>query len=698
MKFGRFILRNDFLGYVVGSNESISALCVLRTNLPKLSWKIVSCSPSLLRQLASHGLKLPEWDDEVVLFIELRWHELSSKSGMIYSTPHWMMGENADDCCGSDDDGVSTTIPIQHHHSCCENTSDKEEMVAPWQEGSSQRSFHYRDVSHVSVSSQSLSYEELCKTVSLIPFSKGVSSLHLNLTRCYEIGAKNISQDDTDSNGTKNETQLPSAYDYIFLADLLLLASQLRFLVVSVSSPASLSALVRGLQHNHHNLNVIKIHWMPSASESISDDHRYAPISIEAMLSSCRRISDVALTGFSSSLSQEHLNQSTNPNRLSIETLQLKQCMLNLHSAMFCNSLLPQLVSLKVVQCGIMKATHEKPLAATPLIHQLRTLNMCDTYLGDTICRNPLKHHSEFKLRYMNLSCAGVTDSAVKLLVNDPNLREYLEVLVLSENDLGKRGGLEGLSNLANLKELELESMVGGLTEENGFVKFLRNPPSSLIRLDLSGSYLSKQSQQALATQCHSIRVLSMAGCHLGNDGIKTLFPIHHRNNENEVSQFQSDSVLEELHLPYNQISNPGAEHLGRCLALGIFPKLKRLYLEFNRFDTVGLAALLDGVERNTSIVVLQSWNHVLCSLPQELENQHELLQAKLGHQLGLNAAGRKELSKTFGIGIKPQEFPMLLHRADRVYGWNGVYFWLSELPHVVIQKRSLSYPCTKAM
>jgi Ran GTPase-activating protein (RanGAP) involved in mRNA processing and transport len=242
-------------------------------------------------------------------------------------------------------------------------------------------------------------------------------------------------------------------------------------------------------------------------------------------------------------------------------------------------------------------------------------------------------------------------------------------VVLYSEPASTFGGGLrQVLRHSRTLLSLELEAC---LLTDDGVSHLCRglldSSCSSLVDLNVSHNNIKEKGARAisdmLAGEKVVLRALSLASCHINDDGVEALtFSLRAGCN----------NYLRDLALPFNEIGNTGAIHLGNMLKNGSY--LSVLNLQFNQFDSRGLAAIVDGLRNNYYLTELLVWN-TACS--QESVKQVE----EVNHWLALNESGRRAIKN---IQHGKSLWPCVLAHAGGIYGANAMFHLLSEAPQIM--------------
>jgi hypothetical protein len=169
---------------------------------------------------------------------------------------------------------------------------------------------------------------------------------------------------------------------------------------------------------------------------------------------------------------------------------------------------------------------------------------------------------------------------------------------------------------------------------------------------------------EAYGTMLHNapaLRELLLSGCYMGSAGARHL------------ADGLSNSVVEELHLPWNKLGDEEAGIFARLLLAN--QNLKSLDLSSNYIGDAGALELADALRQNNTLELLDLMNgiHRKGAMPQ------------VEHLLALNRGGRRLLSAT-GESVPPLNYwPRILARSSD--NADVLFYFLREIPSVLAAK-----------
>jgi Leucine Rich repeat len=203
-----------------------------------------------------------------------------------------------------------------------------------------------------------------------------------------------------------------------------------------------------------------------------------------------------------------------------------------------------------------------------------------------------------------------------------------------------------------------------------------------------------------------SLRILILISCQMESGGLIELLSGDGYVVEGNVFPWR------ELYLGSNNIGDEGAIALARALKCQNLRSLRVLQLESNVFSVSALKNFVyEGLAYSLRLQSLSIWNvgaHTASQIVawQEVEKQME-------HYLSLNQAGRevlymdkrKDVDHETLEDVKYQKmilshlWPILLEEADRAYGANALFYFLSKRPDLILPFQEYDgspFPCVQ--
>jgi hypothetical protein len=261
----------------------------------------------------------------------------------------------------------------------------------------------------------------------------------------------------------------------------------------------------------------------------------------------------------------------------------------------------------------------------------------------------------------------------------------------------------EGQGLIDLLLELVDGEATSSLDNGSGISGSRRRRKKPLERLNLSGNIINKKILRILPS-FNSLEVLILMGCQINGDGITDLLSC--------ISDcVPRASSLREVYLASNTIGDIGVLALAQSIKDQRLPLLKVLNLDSN---IISVEAFLVFVEEG--LLHSNQLQHVQVSdngaITYSQQNIWKEIEQKMEHNLLLNQAGRftlfvdgdnsldddnlEEVSTINGFGnegnnrfcrnkISSDVWPMILERADAVYGTDALFYFLNKRPDLFL-------------
>ncbi|MGP0565492.1 hypothetical protein ACTRXA_05250 [Nitrospina sp. P1_D6] len=227
-----------------------------------------------------------------------------------------------------------------------------------------------------------------------------------------------------------------------------------------------------------------------------------------------------------------------------------------------------------------------KELVDSPLFKQLKTLVLYRNNISDQGANILLAKLSESQLNELNLSFNQISDQGAAALTQSPFLLNFLDKLVMTGNQLGQSGKdscakFNFKINFRKLKENgELNNLESHFMGDLGLEALLETPfLTDLTELNLKNNNLSSQSAQLLAqsSSIKNIKIINLSHNKIDDVGAKAL------------ATSANLGKLKQLVLDYNMVGDEGAKILAQSNNL---KNLEKLSLEENQIGPVGAKAL----------------------------------------------------------------------------------------------------------
>ena len=248
------------------------------------------------------------------------------------------------------------------------------------------------------------------------------------------------------------------------------------------------------------------------------------------------------------------------------------------------------------------------------------------------------------------------------------DLPPKLKVLELSENP-----GLGDSSWLPNLVENNPHVVEWKLDRINMTDKGLgdlctaidRHGETSNIRvLDLQQTSVDTKGLEALSflveKKLPSLTKINLASSKLGDDAISTF-----------ARAMKNHKSLIEVSVSHNPFGSATCCVLAE--AVTSMPSLRSLNISFGQFDTEGLKHFVRALKENPRLDKLDYWTYA------SFRGETDKVEDQLALWLRLNQAGRRVTKEA----VESNLFPIVLERARRLGGQQGLYFILRESVHL---------------
>ena len=243
-------------------------------------------------------------------------------------------------------------------------------------------------------------------------------------------------------------------------------------------------------------------------------------------------------------------------------------------------------------------------------------------------------------LKVLDLSeNTGLGDSSwiPSLIENNPHVVEW-KLATISMSD-------EGLTNICTVIDRQ-----GGI--------------SKIRVLDLGQTSVSTTGLEALSfvlkKRLTSLTKINLASCGLGDDAMSNL-----------AQSMKNHQSLIDVNLSYNPFGNASCRILAE--AATTMPHLQSLGIAFGRFDTEGLQCFVSTLRDNPRLERIYFWTYA------SFGGETDEVEDQLNLWMQMNQAGRRVIKDTIELNL----FPIVLERASRRGGHQGLYYIIRESVHL---------------